>query len=162
MLFRSPVSIASGATLWLNTPNGASFANSVTNAGLVDFMQAGSLSVSGTIAGTGSITQSGTGFTTLTAVNTYTGPTSLTAGALQIGDGNTGSIAAVSPVSIASGSTLWLNTPNGASFANSVTNAGLVDFMQAGSLSVSGTIAGTGSITQSGTGFTTQIGRAHV
>ena len=113
-------------------------------------------------AGQVSLTHVGTGSLTLTGSNTYTGPTTITAGSLQIGNGSTGSISASSAVSINSGGTLWLNTPNGASFANSVTNAGLVDFMQAGSLTVAGTISGTGSLIQSSKGFNIEIGRAHV
>jgi autotransporter-associated beta strand protein len=82
----------------------------------------GQFSVPG--AGGGALTKTGTGTLTLTGLNTYTGPTTVSAGTLQIGDGISGDLAAVSLVKISPGAKLALNLSNGDSFANSVANSG--------------------------------------
>ena len=48
---------------------------------------AGNLTVSGIVSGTGSLNKSGAGTLTLTAANTYTGNTTVTAGTLALSRG---------------------------------------------------------------------------
>ncbi|WP_310631341.1 autotransporter-associated beta strand repeat-containing protein [Paraburkholderia sp.] len=51
--------------------------------------RAGTLTLNGTISGSGSVSQIGTGTTVLAADNTYTGGTTIANGTLQLGNGGT-------------------------------------------------------------------------
>ena len=93
--------------------------------------------LSGSISGGGSFTLDGPGTLILTGTGTYTGGTTISAGTLQIGNGGT------------TGSFVGNVTDNGALVINLATPA---------SLTISGTISGTGRFTQSGTGATTLTG----
>ena len=86
------------------------------------------LTVSAPISGYGTLTKAGDGTLVLTGNNTY-GGTTISAGTLQVGDGGTSG-------SIPSG--VW-------------DNSALV-FDQSGTVTYGGSIAGTGSVTQGGTG----------
>lgn len=118
---------------------------------------AAGLVINGIVGGTIGLIKAGTGHLTLTAVETYTGSTLITADTLQIGNGLTGSIAAVSPVAIIGG-TLALNLVNGGLFANNVVDNNLLTTIATGSNTLSGVISGTGGFTQNGTGVTILTG----
>lgn len=81
------------------------------------------------ISGSGSFTQQGTGTVILNGNNTYSGGTTISAGTLQIGSGGT----------------------TGSVGGNIVNNAALV-FDRSDALTYSGTISGSGSLTQAGDG----------
>ncbi|HEX2890794.1 autotransporter outer membrane beta-barrel domain-containing protein [Vineibacter terrae] len=103
----------------------------IDNAALV-INRSGALTLAGAISGSGTLIQAGSGTTVLTGNNTYAGTTTISAGTLQIGDGGT------------SGS---LGTGN-------VVNNGALVFNRADTVTYSGVISGTGSVTQAGTGTT--------
>ena len=86
---------------------------------------------SGTITGTGSFQQTGIGTTIFTAADSYAGGTTITTGALQLGDGTT----------------------DGSITGDITDNASLVAD-DTGTLTLSGTISGTGSFQQLGAGTT--------
>jgi autotransporter-associated beta strand protein len=103
------------------------------NASLI--FNSSSNSGSGLITGTGSLTKLGTGTLTLTNDNTYSGGTTISAGTLQIGNGGTtGSI------------------------SGNITNNAALRFNRASSLTYSGNISGTGSLTKFGAGTLTLTG----
>jgi fibronectin-binding autotransporter adhesin len=148
----SPVTVGTGGTLAVDLANGGTFANNVANTGLVTAISAGTNTVAGTVSGAGAFTQNGTGRSILTGDNTYTGATTVLQGALQIGDGVSGSIALASPVTVGAGGTLAVDLANGGTFANDVANTGLVAAISAGTNTVAGTVSGAGDLTQNGTG----------
>lgn len=99
----------------------------------------GATLISGTIAnggnGAGGIIKTGAGLLTLSANNTYTGTTTVSGGRLQIGIGGaTGSI------------------------SSRLVNNGEVAFNRSDAVIYSGTISGSGSLTQAGTGRLTLTG----
>ncbi len=89
----------------------------------------------GEIAGTGSVSQIGTGTTILTGNDTYTGGTNVAAGTLQLGNGGT----------------------TGSIVGNVVDN-GMLAFNRSDVVTFPGEIAGTGSVSQIGTGTTILTG----
>ncbi|NCV58812.1 MAG: hypothetical protein EBW47_08485, partial [Betaproteobacteria bacterium] len=134
---------ASGGTVLLGTNNmtlGTANANT---------------SFGGLIDGSGSVIKVGTGTQTLTSANTYSGGTFLNAGGITIGHGRalgTGDLTFVSN-----------NTVLGASASVTLTNRvalnanGIVD-TAANSLTMSGVISGTGSLTKQGSGVLNLLG----
>ena len=154
----SAVSIAGSSTLALNLAGNSTFANTVANDGLLTTIQSGTTTVSGRISGIGAVTQNGTGLTSLTGTNTYSGATTVSKGTLQIGDGVSGSINAVSAVGVAENATLVLNLAGNSLFANMVGNDGLMTAIQSGTTTISGLISGIGALTQNGTGLTILTG----
>ncbi|HEY3837424.1 MAG TPA: autotransporter-associated beta strand repeat-containing protein, partial [Bryobacteraceae bacterium] len=98
----------------------------------------------------GSIVKTGTGTYFFTGANTYTGATTVSAGTLEIGNGTVGSLASVSAVKVAANATLALDLPDGATFANSVANAGHVvaDETTSNNYTIAGIISGTGNLTK--------------
>ncbi|NDF52342.1 MAG: transporter, partial [Betaproteobacteria bacterium] len=112
-------------------------------------------SFGGLIDGSGSVIKVGTGTQTLTSANTYSGGTFLNAGGITIGHGRalgTGDLTFVSN-----------NTVLGASASVTLTNRvalnanGIVD-TAANSLTMSGVISGTGSLTKQGSGVLNLLG----
>ena len=102
--------------------------------------------------GTSTVTMNHTGVTlTLAGTNTYTGVTAVTAGTLQIGNGNAGSVANNTAVTISTGATLTLDVANSASFTNSVTNNGhLTTTGTTNNFTLASPVTGTGNLTKTG------------
>ena len=88
----------------------------------------GTSTISGNIGGGGGLTKQGPGTLTLTGANTYTGATTVSAGTLALGSANL--LPDASAVSVASGATLALSGND-----------------TVASLNLSGTLAGTGTLT---------------
>lgn len=106
-----------------------SIVGNVTNNGSLVFNRSDDVSFGGIVSGSGSLEQAGTGRLTLTGANTYTGGTTISNGTLQIGNGGTtGSI------------------------TGNVTNNGSLVFKRSNDVSFEGSIGGSGSLVQAGTG----------
>jgi len=89
-----------------------------------------SLTLSGAVSGSAALTKTGAGTLLLGANNSYTGTTTISSGTLQVGTGGT----------------------TGSLGMGSVTNNGALVFNQSGTVVVSNTIGGSGSLFQSGSG----------
>jgi autotransporter-associated beta strand protein len=137
--------------------------------GTVLLSPSSTMQVGGVISGAGSVTMVGatpldgallpgmassTVAAILTGNNTYTGPTTVNSGILQIGDGNSGSLAPASAVTVKPMAVLALDLPAGGNLANTVTNNGRVYFMGPNNYEVSAAISGTGSVVKTGSGVT--------
>ncbi|ASR43604.1 hypothetical protein BEN78_09690 [Xanthomonas citri pv. mangiferaeindicae] len=125
----------SGGTLRLGNggTTGGVVGNIVNNAALV-IDRSNAYTLGGGMSGTGSLTQAGTGVTTVTTAQTYTGGTTISGGTLQLGNGGTA----------------------GSVVGNIVNNAALI-VDRSNAFDLTGTISGTGKVTQAGTGTTTLI-----
>ncbi|WP_080434935.1 autotransporter outer membrane beta-barrel domain-containing protein [Burkholderia ubonensis] len=122
----------SAGTLQLgNGGTSGSIVGNVTNNGTLSFDRADTATYGGTIAGSGAVNQVGTGTTVLTGNNTYTGGTTIAAGTLQLGNGGTSG-----------------------SIVGNVTNNGALSFDRSDTAAFSGTISGSGAVSQIGTGTT--------
>jgi outer membrane autotransporter protein len=130
-LYTGGTTIAAGTLQLGNGGTSGSILGDVANNGILAFNRAGTLTVPGTISGLGSVVQAGPGATILTGNNLYTGGTTIGAGTLQLGNGGT------------SGSIL-----------GDVANNGILAFNRADTLTFPGTISGSGSVTQLGSGST--------
>ncbi|WP_083745811.1 autotransporter domain-containing protein, partial [Variovorax sp. KK3] len=93
---------------------------------------AGRFDMSQPIGGSGALVKAGTGTLVLSADSNFGGGTTIAAGTLQLGNGGTGG-----------------------SITGNVTNNGVLAFDRSDALSVGGTISGSGSVSQIGTGSTT-------
>lgn len=107
----------------------------VDTAGTLGFDRSDTMTLAGTISGAGDIVQSGSGTTVLTAANVYTGGTTISAGTLQLGSGGTGG-----------------------SILGNVSDNGTLAFNRSDVYTFGGVIAGTGGVTQLGTGTTVLTG----
>lgn len=123
--------INSGNTLQvgIGTTIGTLGAADVVDNGILNIKHSGIVTMANAISGSGELTQSGGGTLILTGANSY-GATTISAGTLQVGNG---------------GTTGTLGT-------GSVTDNTALLFDRAGTLSVSGDIGGTGTVTQNGPG----------
>ena len=133
-----------------------SIGGNVTDNGTLTFDRSNALTYAGIISGTGGLTQAGSSTLTLTGASTYSGATTVSTGTLSFGVAN--AVGTTSAVTVASGATLALN--NNAGTVGSLGGAGNV-FLGSAALTegnanstttFSGTIYGTGALTQSGTG----------
>ncbi|OAM91745.1 autotransporter-associated beta strand repeat-containing protein [Termitidicoccus mucosus] len=130
-------------TLTMSDQTTLGYADAVTLSNAVTVLASGTFNVaggtatqSGVISGA-SIWKTGTGNLTLTGNNTYTGTTTVNGGELQIGDGGTsGSILAMTDAS------KTVNVDAGASLV----------FNRGDTIAYSGTIAGSGTVVQRGSG----------
>ncbi|NDG71091.1 MAG: hypothetical protein EBY32_07245, partial [Proteobacteria bacterium] len=116
----------------LNLGNGSVTMNSARTV----TVSGGNLTVGGVIAGSGfGLTKSGSGNLVLTGANTYNGATVINAGTLQIGSGS---------------------TTGGLAVSSAITNNGTLTFNRSDTLTqgtdFNGTISGTGSVIQAGSG----------
>ena len=122
----------SAGTLQLgNGGTAGSIVGNVANSGVLAFNRSDASIFVGTISGSGSLSQVGTGTTILTADSSYTGGTTISAGTLQLGNGGTAG-----------------------SIVGNVANSGVLAFNRSDASIFVGTISGSGSLSQIGTGTT--------
>ncbi|MFD4839769.1 autotransporter domain-containing protein [Achromobacter sp. NPDC058515] len=124
----------------LRTTASLTTARSVTlgaASGIFESVGATTLTLGGTISGVGALTKTGTGTLTLTADSNYTGGTTISAGTLQVGNGGT----------------------SGSIIGNVLNNSALA-FNRGNAIAYAGTISGTGTVNQIGSGTTTLTGAA--
>jgi autotransporter-associated beta strand protein len=124
--------IKSGVLQIGNGGSTGSIAGNVADNATLSFNRSNQTTYSGAISGAGSLVQAGVGMVTLTGSNTYSGGTTISSGILQLA--KSGSI--VGTVLI--GGVLSVNEP--------------------GSVSLSGSLTGNGSVQQQGAGVTTMSG----
>jgi filamentous hemagglutinin family protein len=130
--------------------------------GLLSLNNAGAMTISGVVSGTGGLTKTGAGTLTLSGNNTYTGATTINAGTLTLGAANR--IANASAVTVNVGATFNLN--NFAETVGSLSGAGIVTLGSATlttggnntSTTFSGVMSGTGGLSKAGTGTFTLSG----
>ncbi|WDZ80295.1 autotransporter-associated beta strand repeat-containing protein (plasmid) [Ensifer adhaerens] len=106
-----------------------SITGNVVNDGVLAFNRSDAFNFAGAVSGNGAVRQVGSGTTILTGDNTYTGGTTVTGGTLQIGNGG------------ASGA-----------IAGNVLNHGVLAFNRSDTLTFSGSISGSGTVQQIGSG----------
>ena len=112
-----------------------SIVGNVTDNGVLEFNRTDTaLNLGGNIGGTGSVVQAGTGTVTLSGTNTYSGVTTVSAGTLQAG--SLSALSATSDFTVVTGATLNLN----------------------GFSSAIGSLAGNGTVTNSGAAATLSAG----
>ena len=114
-----------------------SIVGDVIDNGSLVFNRSDASTFAGTIAGTGSVIQQGTGTTVLTGNSSYSGGTTISAGTLQLGNGGTSG-----------------------SIVGDVTDNGSLVFNRSDVSTFAGTISGTGSLIQQGTGTTVLTGNS--
>lgn len=155
----SDVTVTAGTTLQINLADGSTWSNQVANAGTVEWIAAGTNTQASTsvISGAGALEQSGTGTTVLLGENTYTGTTLVSDGILQIGNGTSGSISALSDVTIDAGAELHLSLVNDGIWANDVVNNGELHWISPvdNTQAATSVISGTGSMVINSPGTTT-------
>ena len=124
--------IINAGTLQLgNGGTTGSIVGDVTDDAALVIDNSGAVTLPGVISGSGTLTQMGSGTTILTADNTYTGGTTISAGTLQLGNGGTtGSI------------------------VGDVTDNAALAIDNSGTVTLPGVIAGSGTLTQMGSGTT--------
>lgn len=126
----SSLSVAAGATLQVgNGGTSGSISGNVVDNGTVTFNRADTVTYGGAMSGTGGLVQSG-GTLILAGANSYTGPTTIAAGAtLQVGSGGTGG-----------------------TITGNVTDSGVLAFNRSDTVTYGGSVGGTGTIQNRGTG----------
>jgi autotransporter-associated beta strand protein len=130
--YSGATTIVAGSILQLgNGGTVGSVAGAIIDNGTLIVDRSNTVTLPGTISGTGSLQQSGSGITILTGDNTYTGGTTIGSGTLQLGNGGT------------TGSVTGAVTDNGTLIVN-----------RSDTLVLSGAISGTGSLQQNGSGTT--------
>ena len=133
--YTGPTNVNAGTLFLGNGGTTGSITSSIVNVtgfGALGFNRSDTMIYAGTIQGSGGVTQSGAGTTILTGASTYTGGTTISAGTLQLGNGGaTGSI------------------------VGTVVNNGTLAFNRSNAYTFGGTISGTGTIAQIGSGTTT-------
>jgi autotransporter-associated beta strand protein len=163
----SAVTVAGGANLDLNSFNEA--IGSLAGAGAVT-LGSGTLTTGGDntstvffggISGSSGVVKTGTGVFTLSGINGYTGSTNVNAGVLKAGA--SGSFAAGSAVTVASGATLNLNSfdetiASLAGAGSAALGSATLTTGDATSTAFSGGITGTGRLIKVGTGVFTLSG----
>jgi len=108
-----------------------SIVGDVVDNGTLAFNRSDTATFAGTVSGSGAVNQIGVGTTILTGDSTYTGGTTISAGALQLGNGDTSG-----------------------SITRDVTNNGQLIFDRSDVSTFVGIISGTGSVAQVGSGTT--------
>ena len=108
-----------------------SLSGNVTDNATLAINETGTVTLGGTISGTGMLLQAGSGTTKLTAADSYGGGTTIQAGTLQLGNGG-----------------------NGGGIAGNVTDNAVLAINSTATVTLGGTISGTGALLQSGSGTT--------
>ncbi|WPU23252.1 autotransporter outer membrane beta-barrel domain-containing protein [Cedecea neteri] len=147
-------SVSNGATLQANSGN---LPLSVTNDGLVRFLQNNQGEYLGTISGSGAVEKAGAGTLLFNSVGRYTGGTAVNGGALIVGDSSHASASLASGATVAAGATLGgYGTVNG-----DVTNRGTLGAANAlsslsagpqGNFQINGNLTNTGLVQLGGSG----------
>jgi fibronectin-binding autotransporter adhesin len=137
----------------------------ITNNGLVDFVQPTDGTFTGTISGTGAVAKDGAGVLALTGANTYGGGTSFNAGTVAVGADNNlgaptgaltfngGTLQFTSSFNLSAGRSITLNAPGGTidtqgfttTIAQGITGAGGLTKEGVGTLTLSGSSTYTGA-----------------
>ncbi|AIR05558.1 transporter [Cedecea neteri] len=147
-------SVSNGATLQANSTN---LPLSVSNNGLVRFLQNNQGEYLGTISGSGAVEKAGTGTLLFNSVNSYTGGTVVNAGTLIVGDSSHASASLASGATVAAGATFGgYGTVNG-----DVTNSGTLGAANAlsslsagpqGNFQINGNLTNAGFVQLGGSG----------
>jgi autotransporter-associated beta strand protein len=146
-LFGSSTTI-SGGTL--------SSGGTLTTGGTIGLTLGGTLSVL-PYGGTLSLGSTSLGTVTLTGANTYTGATTISAGTLQIGNGNIGSLSSGGAVVLSSSGTLALNLASGATFGTTVLSGTSPIIGGTGTLTLGGSLPYTGATLTNGGSLTLNL-----
>lgn len=128
-----------GGTLRLDADLNSARMIAITAAGGTVDTQGNSGLLGGSITGAGALAKIGTGTLTLTGENSYTGGTTIAAGTLQLGNGG-----------------------SSGSITGNVLNNGALIFNRSDRLNFAGTISGTGTIQQIGSGATHLAGDSSI
>ncbi|NWC64480.1 autotransporter outer membrane beta-barrel domain-containing protein [Cedecea sp. P7760] len=147
-------SVSNGATLQANSTN---LPLSVSNTGLVRFLQNNQGEYLGTISGSGAVEKAGTGTLLFNSVNSYTGGTVVNGGTLIVGDSSHASASLASGATVAAGATFGgYGTVNG-----DVTNSGTLGAANAlsslsagpqGNFQINGNLTNAGFVQLGGSG----------
>ena len=147
-------SVSNGATLQANSTN---LPLSVSNNGLVRFLQNNQGEYLGTISGSGAVEKAGTGTLLFNSVNSYTGGTVVNGGTLIVGDSSHASASLASGATVAAGATFGgYGTVNG-----DVTNSGTLGAANAlsslsagpqGNFQINGNLTNAGFVQLGGSG----------
>ncbi|WP_336812043.1 autotransporter outer membrane beta-barrel domain-containing protein [Bosea sp. MMO-172] len=122
----------------------------VVAAGSLTFAQPTNVTVDNAISGAGQVTKSGAGTLILTGINTYSGGTSLTGGRLAVS--SNANLGAVSGGLTFNGGTLQALGSFTTARATNLASAGTVEVVSGETLTMSGSISGTGGLSKTGTG----------
>ena len=157
------ISVAGAAILATDLADGATMPRAVmlgASTTALKAVQSGANTLSGVIGGNGAFEQNGTGTTILTGAETYTGPTFVNVGALQIGNGSAGNLAATTTVTVAANAKLTLQLAKAATFSSKVTDNGQLSTsgIMTDNYTVAGLISGIGSLTKDSGNVVTIIG----
>ncbi|WP_250633919.1 autotransporter-associated beta strand repeat-containing protein [Pinirhizobacter soli] len=129
------IAASSGSLQLGNGGTSGSIVGDVLNDGALTINRTDTLTLPGTISGSGALSQRGTGTTILTADNTYTGGSFIAAGTLQLGAGGTsGSILG----NITNNGTLAFNRSDTVAFSNIISGTGGVNQLGPGTLQLDG------------------------
>ncbi|MGJ5078309.1 autotransporter outer membrane beta-barrel domain-containing protein [Bradyrhizobium sp. HKCCYLS3013] len=123
------ITVNSGALQLGNGGSGGSIGGNVNDNGIFAINRSDSYTFGGIISGTGTFQQLGSGTTIFSGANTYTGGTTVSAGTLQLGNGGTSG-----------------------SIVGDVINNGILAFNHSDNYTFGGTISGSGTLEQNGSG----------
>jgi autotransporter-associated beta strand protein len=129
----------------------------VVNGALI-YSRSDSVTTFSTISGSGSVTQQGPGLMTLAGINAYTGATNVSGGTLQIGNGDSATLASTSVV-LSNSAALAFDHSTIANYSGAISGVGSVIKAGSGTLTLSGannytngTIVNAGTLVLTGNG----------
>jgi len=143
--YSGTTTIATGAGLAVGDGGtvGSLGSGAVLNGGQLVFYRSNAMTVPNAISGSGQVAQLGTGTTILTGANTYSGATMINAGTLQIGNG--GTTGALGSGNVTNGGALVFNRSDSVTLTNTVSGTGSLTQAGTGNLIVPGTQTYTGA-----------------